>query len=92
MQHFICFSDHPSSSDRGSALQLQKAVAIGIQPAPVENGFLSDHSTSPARGYFGEQGSHDTTQNTLVSSTQIHSVHSAETSSSKQKTNCKIYY
>lgn len=74
----ISFSGHPISLCLESAPQHETSASTNIQSALLKNGLHPSHSTSPATGYFGE---HDTTHKAPVSSVQMHSLHSAETSS-----------
>ena len=70
------FSGHPNPSHRETGSQHGKSVA-------VNNGSNPNLSTNSATGYFGQQRDGETTHDTVISSVQMHSLHSAETSSSK---------
>ena len=73
---FHFFSGHPNPSDQETGSQYGKSVA-------VKNGSHPNLSTNSATGYFGQQRDGETTHDTVISSVQMHSLYSAETSSSK---------
>ena len=86
--HSNHFPGFPISSHGESAPHPESSFE-SVHPEPVKNGFQLPHSTSPVKGFFGEQGGDDATQNTLISTVQIQ--HNAETSSSKLLISAAIF-
>lgn len=75
IQHSISSSGHSNPSPRETGSQHGKLAA-------VKNGSHPNLSTNSTTGYFSQQRDGETTHDTVISSVQMHSLHSAETSSS----------